>query len=118
MQLDDATFGIKEATIDELPIVSEAALKEAHIPDAETGIVGNLFEGVRDPKAQVKAEDVDSTVKSDAKISKQANIVPQIQSQVPIGKLSVADSFHTIENRLKQKGLDPTKTRLRMPYKR
>ena len=118
MQLDDATFAIKEATIEELPIVCEAALKEAHIPDAESGIVGNLFEGVRDQKATVTAEDVDATVKSDAKIAKQASIVPQIQSQVPLGKLSVADSFHTIENRLKAKGLDPMKTRLRMPYKR
>jgi len=106
MHLTDDEFCIKESTISEMPIVNEAALKQAHIPDTETGIVGNSKEGVRDPKASVKTEDINPNVRSDAKISKQSSIVPQLQVNPEGGNLDLSSMFTTTLNKLARKGVD------------
>ena len=109
MRLDDATFAAIEQTLNTLPIVNEAALREAHIPDTEKGIVGNRAEGVRDPKASVKSEDVDKSVVGDAKV--QSNmLVPQLQ--VTAGQESPKLAFTTTEGKILAKGGDINKLRL------
>jgi hypothetical protein len=116
MKLSDADFAAREAALEELPIVNEAALKGAHIPDTETGIAGNTKEGVRDPKATVKTENIDSNVKSDAKIStsaKTSSFVPQVlASSESQGPMDIAGRFNTVSNRLQRKGIDPSRLRV------
>ncbi|MCK9541066.1 MAG: hypothetical protein M0R03_03450 [Novosphingobium sp.] len=74
----DDQYKAVEATLSQLPLINEAAMKEAHIPETENGIVGNPSQGVSEPTAQVDTEGIDSGVASDAKIAKQATIVPQV----------------------------------------
>ena len=114
MQMNDVAFKIAEKTIDELPIVNEAALKEAHIPDTEKGIVGDTKTGVSDPKSKVETEDINATVKSDAKIAKQASIVPQMQDSAPMTK-DFTSSFNTTANRLGKMGIDINQTKIMKP---
>jgi hypothetical protein len=108
MKLDDATFATIDATLEQLPIVNEAALVEAHIPDTETGIVGNKAEGVREPKASVKTDGVDKSVSGDAKVQKMASIVPQLT----VGENTVRLPFTTTAGKLGAKGIDVSKLRL------
>ncbi|MFA5395632.1 MAG: hypothetical protein WC346_06370 [Methanogenium sp.] len=99
----DAEYKAVMATLGKLPLTNEAALKEAHIPDAEAGVVGNPLEGVRDPKASVKTEDIDTNVSSDAKIAKQASFVPQISKD---NALQVKSPFKSrIVEGLQKKGV-------------
>jgi len=113
LAMTDEQFKIATATVNQMPIVNEAALKESHIPETENGIVGNKSEGVSNPKAKVKTEDINPNVKSDAAISKEASFVPQFQ--VPSGKKipDITANFSTISNKLRNLGVDP-KT-IRMP---
>jgi len=113
-KLSSEDYDSKSKTLDEIPVVNAAALKEAHIPDTETGVVGNPAEGVRDPKAQVKTEGVDNTVKSDAKVS---SIVPQMTRESAGGasKFDFSGMFHTTASRLREKGIVPEKARIIRP---
>lgn len=89
MKYTDEQFKFAEATYGKLPLVNEAALKSAHIPDAESGIVGNPLEGVRDQGASASTEDLDSGVASDAKVSsKKASFVPQVTVDNQLNKKS------------------------------
>jgi hypothetical protein len=110
MKMDDATFSATAAALESLPIVNESALREAHIPDTEKGIVGNKSEGVRQPSAKVKTEDINSTVKADANISKSASLVPQTVSDSE-GKNDISSLFSTTASRLEKKGISITKLR-------
>lgn len=110
MELDEEQFAATEKTIEDIPVVNEAALKSAHIPETEIGIVGNKSEGVRDQTAQVKTEDIDSGVKSDANVSKKANLVPQTVSAD--NKTGVRFAFNTVAKRLHDKGITPDKLRI------
>jgi hypothetical protein len=110
MALTDEQFSMKEATLAEFPVKHPEFLTVAHIPDTEVGISGNTSEAVRDPKAKVKTEDLNSSVKSDAAISKSASFAPQMQTEGP-KNLSVSSSFRTVEQRLQNKGVDLNKLR-------
>jgi hypothetical protein len=99
----DAEYKVVLATLQKLPLVNEAALKEAHIPDAEAGIVGNPLEGVRDNKASVTTEDIDTNVSSDARIAKQASFVPQVSKDNVLQAKSMFQS--RIVNGLQRKGI-------------
>ncbi len=113
MTLSDDQFKFAEQTVDSLPIYNVAALKEAHIPETEKGIIGNKSEGVSDPKAQVKTEDIDPSVKSDARIAKQASaFVPQMQNEGLPGAKDLTKSFNTTSNRLAALGINAKKLRL------
>lgn len=109
MKKSDAAVDAIEDTLDHSVIYNEAALKEAHIPDTESGVIGNTATGVSDPKSQVSTEDVNKNVASDAKI---ASFVPQMQKQASV-QPEVASMFTTLEKRLQEKGVDLTKTRVR-----
>ena len=115
MGLEDSVFNTKEATLKELPIVNEAALKEAHIPESEYGIVGNTNTGVSEPKSTVATEDMNATVNSDAKFSskKTASIVPQLTSDV--GGLKLSSAFTTLESKLAKVGVSLENARIRRP---
>lgn len=115
LALEEKEFGIKVATIEELPVKNENAIKQAHIPDTETGIVGNPAEGVSDPKATVKTEGIDSSVKGDAKVSESTKIVPQMVSTSGDKGTSPAIPFTTVEAKLRQKGVDVGALNLRRP---
>jgi hypothetical protein len=104
MKMDDATFSATAATLESLPITNESALKESHIPDTEKGIVGNKSEGVRDPQAKVKTEDINAAVKGDATISKSASLVPQMTTDSE-GKKDLSAFFTTTASRLEKKGI-------------
>lgn len=113
MRFTDDQFRVADQTISSLPIVNRAALVESHIPDTENGIVGNKSEGVSNPKATVATEDIDSGVKSDAKIQSMASqIVPQMTTDIEGRKASIGDSFNTTANKLKRLNVDPSKLRL------
>lgn len=105
MQLSDSAFLTVEATLKQMPIVNVAALKEGHLPDTETGIVGNSSTGVSDPKSRVSTEDLSEGVKGDAKIAKQANLVPQVISSENTG-LPLSSYFTTTQKQLAEKGVD------------
>jgi len=109
MGLEDDQFEAKDEALNDIPVVNEAALKNAHIPETEVGIVGNKSEGVRDQGAQVKTEDIDSGVAGDAKISKKANLVPQMLTDNPS---EVKFTFNSIKSRLEEKGITPDKLRV------
>lgn len=113
MAMSDAQFKFAEQTIDSLPISNTAALKEGHIPETEKGIIGNTKEGVEDPKAQVKTEDIDPSVKSDARIAAKtaSTFVPQMQSAGGSAK-DISKSFNTTANRLSRLGISTGKLRL------
>ena len=108
--MSDSTFKTVEATLSVMPIVNEAALREAHLPDSEVGIIGNSSVGVRDPKSQVKAENVDGAVKSDAKIAKQASVVPQVAT-TQTQNMQLSNLFTTTAKALQDKGVDLGKLR-------
>lgn len=108
MKLTAAEFKMRSESLDEIPIVNESALKEAHIPDTETGIVGNKAEGVRTPTAQVKTEDINSNVKSDANVKK-SSFVPQTATD---GVPQIKYQFNTVKARLDEKGIAPEKLRV------
>jgi hypothetical protein len=110
MQMDDTTFSATANALNSLPIVNESALKEAHIPDTEIGIVGNKSEGVRTPMAKVKTEDINPSVKSDANISKNASLVPQITSDSE-QKRDISGLFSTTLKRLQKAGVSVNKLR-------
>lgn len=109
LKLSPEEFRIRVSAIEEIPIVNEAALKEAHIPDTEVGIVGNTKEGVRSPEAKVKTEDIDSGVKSDATVKK-SSFVPQVVSDD--NALGIKYQFNTVASRLEQKGITRDKLRI------
>jgi hypothetical protein len=115
MGLEDSVFNTKEATLRELPIVNEAALKEAHIPESEYGVIGNTNTGVSEPKSTVETENLNATVNSDAKISskKTASIVPQLTSDV--GGLKLSSAFTTLESKLAKVGVSLGSARIRRP---
>jgi hypothetical protein len=108
MKLSDEAFAVTASTIDKMPIWNEAALKESHIPDTEKGIVGNKSQGVSDPKAEVKTEDMNPATKADAKISKQASVVPQISTS-PQQSNAFTPVFNTTVNRLERLGISTNK---------
>jgi len=108
MKLTAAEFKMRSESLDEIPIINEAALKQAHIPEAETGIVGNKNEAVRDQNAKVSTEDIDSNVKSDANVKK-SSFVPQVAVD---GVPQVKYLFNTVKSRLESKGISPEKLRL------
>lgn len=109
MELDDEQFAATEDAIEDIPVTNEAALKSAHIPDTEVGIVGNTKEGVRDQAAKVVTEDINTNVKSDATVSKQASLVPQMLSDNPN---EIKFKFNTVVSRLAKKGITPDKLRI------
>ena len=112
-KLSDTDYASKLATLRELPVTNESALTLSHIPDTEKGVVGNNSEGVRDPKAQVKTEDINNEVKSDAKIS---SIVPQMtKSANETSKYDFSSLFSTTASRLRDKGIIPEKSRIMRP---
>ncbi len=109
MELDDEQFAATEDAIEDIPVTNEAALKSAHIPDTEVGIVGNTREGVRDQSAKVQTEDINTNVKSDATVSKTSSLVPQMISDNPN---ELKFKFNTVVSRLRDKGITPEKLRL------
>jgi len=115
MNISDQDYSVRESTLKELPVVNENALKLAHIPDTEVGISGNKAEGVRDPKAAVKTDGLEGSPKTDAKISKQSSIVPQVSSEVEGKAPEVSSFFTTTEKRLRDKGINVQGARLRYP---
>jgi len=112
MKKSDKEINAIEETLNELPLVNEAALKEATIPDADSGIVGNSLTGVSNPEGKSNTEGIDSNVASDAKISKKAGFVPQTNIQ-PTSNLQVSSAFTTTAKRLQEKGVDLNNIRLR-----
>lgn len=108
---NDAAFLAVEAQYDQMIagglMKNEAALTTAHIPDTETGIVGNSAEGVTKPASQVTTEDINSGVKGDAKINKKASLVPQIQTDNQPNGPDFSHMFTTTVTRLQRKGVDP-----------
>ena len=113
MDKSDETITTLEDTFNDMPLINESALKEATIPDADSGIVGNRLSGVRDPKgAKSESEGVESGVESDAKIAKRAGIVPQLSNNDSNG-LQISDAFTTVEKKLRQKNVNLDTTRLR-----
>ncbi len=103
MRMSSAKFQILDDTLEQMPIYNEAALKEAHIPDTETGIVGNTAEGVSNPKSSVDTEDLNSNVRSDAKITS-SSFVPQIQ-HTSGRALDLSGEFTTTVKALEAKGV-------------
>lgn len=112
MKKSDAEINAIEETLNEAPLVNEAALKEATIPDADSGVVGNALTGVSDPKGKADTEGIDNNVASDAKIAKKANFVPQMNIPQNNG-LQVAQMFTTTAKKLAEKGVDTGNLRLR-----
>jgi hypothetical protein len=112
LAMTDEQFKVAVATINQMPITNEAALKESHIPETENGVVGNKSEGVTNPKAKVKTEDINSNVKEDAAISKEASFVPQFQTQSGKTVPDITSNFKTVSNTLRKLGVDPSKLRL------
>lgn len=105
LTLKEGEMRVAIATISQLPITNEAALKLSHIPDSEKGIVSNTASGVSSPTAEkVKTEGLDSNVKLDATISKKASLIPQMSSNGVSG-LSLASRFTTTEQKLASKGI-------------
>jgi len=113
LKLTSADFLATERVLDGFPIVNEAALKTSHIPDVESGIVGNRKEGVSEPKATVKTEDVNSGVERDAKISSQkvASVVPQLTTSGSEG-MRPALQITTLQEKLQRAGISGAKLRL------
>jgi hypothetical protein len=110
MELPDDQFQAKDQALDDIPVINEAALKEAHIPDTEIGIVGNTPEGVRDPMAKVTTEDIDKNVKSDATISKASSLIPQ--TFIDNDKKGYQFVFKSIKQKLEEKGITSDKLRI------
>jgi hypothetical protein len=104
MDKSDETIDTLESTFNDADLVNEAALKEATIPDADSGIVGNRLTAVTDPTGTSGTEGLDTNVSVDAKISKKASIVPQISASTE--QLKVSNLFTTVESRLKEKGVN------------
>lgn len=114
MKMSDSDFSATERALEQLPIVNEAALKSAHIPDSESGIVGNTQTGVSEPKGTVETEGVEDNVKSDAKVS--ARVVPQISKTASQESVNTSLPFTTTESKLLEAGVDPGRVR-RARYK-
>jgi len=110
VEYDEAKFAAQKELIESMPIVNEAALKEARIPDneeVEQGILANTHEAVRKPdNKNVDTEGVASEVSTDGKIT-QAAVVPQMQTTSSLTKTSFAHNLDTYANRLRKQGLDP-----------
>ena len=116
VKFSDEKFTAYKEILQSMPEVN-SALKEARIPDdeeVEQGIIGNRHEAVRDPKAPVPTEGLNTQVKSDAKISqasidaqktRTANVVPQLQVTSALTKESFVNNMDTLQNRLAKKGL-------------
>lgn len=106
LSLKENEMKVAISTIEQFPIVNEAALKMSHIPDTESGIVSNTATGVSSPTAEkLKTEGLDSNVKSDAAISKKASFVPQTASNGVEG-LQLSSRFTTTASKLESKGID------------
>lgn len=114
MNESDEVIAYAEKTLNNMPLVNEAALdKEATIPDADSGIVGNKLQGVSNTKAKAETEGtINNNVESDAKIAKKANIVPQFNTNVP-SNLSISSMFTTVEKKLQGKNVNLDQTRMR-----
>jgi len=108
-----ADMNVVDVTLSQLPIVNEAALVEAHIPETESGIVGSTRTGVSDPKSTVNTENLDSKVNGDAKFS---SVVPQ-SPNAGVSGMQIANSFTTIANKLERKGINPASV-LKKPHYR
>jgi hypothetical protein len=110
VEYDDVKFAAQKELLMSMPIVNEAALKEARIPDdqeTESGILANTHEAVSKPmNKNVSTEGVDSEVKANGKIS-QASFVPQMQVTSALNKTSFINALDTYANRLRKQGLDP-----------
>jgi len=108
---DDAKFQAQKELIESMPLVNEAALKEARIPEneeTESGIIANTHEAVRNPQNQnVSTEGVSQEVRDDAKIARTAAIVPQLHVNSSLQKESFINYLDTYTNRLRKMGLDP-----------
>jgi len=114
MNKSDEIIAYAEQTLNNLPLVNEAALdKEATIPDSDSGVVGNRLQGVRDTKAKAETEGtINNNVESDAKIAKKSSIVPQFNTNVPSG-LQISSMFTTVEKKLQGKNVNLDQTRMR-----
>lgn len=116
MDKSDETIATLEETFNNMELVNEAALdKTATIPDADSGIVGNKYEGVRNPKAKAETEGkISNNVAEDAKIAnKTASFVPQMSVNTP-QNLQISSLFTTTEKKLREKGILPESLRLRI----
>ena len=109
-----------------MPLVNEAAIKEARIPEdneVEKGVVANKFEAVTKPENSMPAEGLNSDVKSDAKIkqaSKAVAAVPQLQTNSSLNQPDFRTSLNTLQNRLIRKNINPdvlTARRVKAHYK-
>lgn len=110
LELTDAAFKTVEATLQQMPIVNQAALKESHLPETETGVVNNTATGIQKPKQQINSEGINFNVKSDGKIAKQASFVPQTPSD-GVPQLELSQMFTTTAKALLSKGVDLSKLR-------
>jgi len=114
--MEDSQFLAVEATLGQMPL-DESIMKEAHIPDTETGIVGNSAEGVRQPSASVSTEDFNPNTKSDAKISKSASqVVPQSAVNSSMGGNDLSSMFTTTASKLEK--LNVSHDKLRLPVRK
>lgn len=107
-------FAAQLELISSMPEVVAEATKEGHIPDADSGIVGNTREAVRDQNGKAETEGLNNDVKSDAKVSqaaisaaktRTANVVPQMQLTSSLTKESFTNKMNTLQSRLAAKGL-------------
>ena len=106
-------FNAYKELLDGMPLVNEAAIKEARIPEdneVEKGVVANKFEAVTKPENSMPAEGLNSDVKSDAKIkqaSKAVAAVPQLQTNSSLNQPDFRTSLNTLQNRLIRKNINP-----------
>jgi hypothetical protein len=104
-------FAAQLELLNTLPIVKEAAIKEARIPEneeVETGILANTHESVRDPKnSSVSTDGLKPEVKSEGKISAASSLVPQMHTTSSLAPKSFVHGLNTIANRLRKKGINP-----------
>jgi len=115
LEKSDETLAFLEDTLQNLPLVNEAALDaKATIPDADSGVVSNPLQGVRDPKAKADTENIDSNVEKDAKIAKQASYVPQLQNP-GAGNLNISSQFTTVEKKFADMNINMGDLKLRKP---
>ena len=119
-------FNAYKELLDGMPLVNEAAIKEARIPEdneVEKGVVANKFEAVTKPENSMPAEGLNSDVKSDAKIkqaSKAVAAVPQLQTNSSLNQPDFRTSLNTLQNRLIRKNINPdvlTARRVKAHYK-
>ena len=114
VEFSNEKFAAQKELLESMPIVKDAALKEARIPDneeVESGILANRHEAVREPRNSTgAAEGLDSSVKSEGRIAQASTAsaaVPQLQSTSALGKESFVSKLSTISNTLRGRGMNP-----------